>query len=149
MKIYDSVHGFIHMSEIESALIDTEIFQRLRYIHQLGISYMVYPGGTHTRFEHSLGTMHLTSRIFDQVAREEDRPYWKQVLRLAALCHDLGHLPFSHVAEKQLLGSFGHEKWTLKMIKSAYMEPVWEKMEEAYPGWPAAEHVAKFALGEE
>jgi uncharacterized protein len=148
MKIYDTVHGFIHFNEIESLLIDTELFQRLRYIHQLGISYMVYPGGTHTRFEHSLGTMHLASKIFDRVAREEDRDYWKQVVRLAALCHDLGHLPFSHVGEKELLGEEGHEAWTLKMIESPYLAAVWKKMEEVYPGRKARLHVAKFALGE-
>ncbi|NGX46695.1 MAG: Deoxyguanosinetriphosphate triphosphohydrolase-like protein [Chlamydiae bacterium] len=149
MKIYDSVHGFIHFNDLESALIDTEVFQRLRYIHQLGISYMVYPGGTHTRFEHSLGAMHLASQIFDQVGREEDRDYWRQMIRFAALCHDLGHLPFSHVAESRLLGPAGHEKWTLNIIESKYLEPIWEKAREVYPGKPVEQHVAMFALGEE
>jgi HD superfamily phosphohydrolase len=141
MKIYDSVHGFIHFNELESTLIDTEVFQRLRYIHQLGISYMVYPGGTHTRFEHSLGTMHLASKIFDQIGREEDREYWRLVLRLAALCHDLGHLPFSHVAERRLLGPAGHEEWTLKIIESEYLKPIFKNF--------SAQDVAKLALGEE
>ena len=118
MKIYDSVHGFIHFNEIESALIDTEVFQRLHYIHQLGISYMIYPGATHTRFEHSLGTMHIATQIFDQISED---PYWRQIVRLAALCHDLGHLPFSHVAEEVLLGAKGHEEWTLKIIESPYL----------------------------
>ncbi len=149
MKIYDSVHGFIHFNDLESALIDTDVFQRLHYIHQLGISYLVYPGGTHTRFEHSLGTMHLASQIFDQIAPDEERDYWRQIVRLAALCHDLGHLPFSHVAEHRLLGSSGHEEWTLKIIESSYLEPVWEKVKQFYPDRPIVEHVAKCALGEE
>jgi len=149
MKIYDAVHGFIHFNDLESALIDTEVFQRLRYIHQLGISYMVYPGGTHTRFEHSLGTMHLATKIFDQVAREEDRDYFRQMVRLAALCHDLGHLPFSHVAESRLLGSTGHEEWTLKIIESEYLAPIWEEASKLYPGKAVLKHVAMFALGEE
>ncbi len=149
MKIYDSVHGFLHFNELESALIDTEVFQRLRYIHQLGISYMVYPGGTHTRFEHSLGAMHLAGKIFDQIGREEDRVYWQQILHLAALCHDLGHLPFSHVAESRLLGSAGHEEWTLKIIESKYLKPVWEKARSLFPDKPIMEHVGKLALGEE
>ncbi|MDN3506411.1 MAG: HD domain-containing protein [Simkaniaceae bacterium] len=149
MKIYDSVHGFIHFNDLESQLIDTEVFQRLRYIHQLGISYMVYPGGTHTRFEHSLGAMHLASKIFDQIAQEEDREYFRQMVRLAALCHDLGHLPFSHVAESRLLGPAGHEEWTLKIIESEYLEGVWEEAREVFPGRDVLKHVAMFALGEE
>ena len=149
MKIYDAVHGFIHFNALESKLIDTEPFQRLRYIHQLGISYMVYPGGTHTRFEHSLGTMHLGTQIFDQIANDKDRDYWRQILRLAALCHDLGHLPFSHVAESRLLGPNGHEQWTLNVIESDYLAPVWEAASRLFPGFPIAEHVIKLALGEE
>ncbi len=149
MKIYDSVHGFIHFNTLEGALIDTEVFQRLHYIHQLGISYMIYPGASHTRFEHSLGAMHLASQIFDQIALDENKGYWKQILRLAALCHDLGHLPFSHVAEKALLGASGHETWTLKIIESSYLKPVWEKVEGEYPGYSIAEDIAKIALGEE
>lgn len=147
MKIYDSVHGFIHFNELESVLIDTEVFQRLHYIHQLGISYMVYPGATHTRFEHSLGTMHIATQIFDQIGAE-DKEYWRQMVRLAALCHDLGHLPFSHVAEETLLGSHGHEEWTLKIIESTYLEPIWEKVRGAFPDRPIIEHIAKLALGE-
>ncbi len=146
MKIYDSVHGFIHFNELESALIDTEVFQRLHYIHQLGISYMIYPGATHTRFEHSLGTMQIATQIFDHIG---DDPYWRQIVRLAALCHDLGHLPFSHVAEEVLLGPHGHEEWTLKIIESAYLEPVWEKVRGVYPEMPVVEHISKLALGEE
>lgn len=149
MKIFDSVHGFIHFNTLEQELIDHPIFQRLHYIHQLGISYMVYPGGTHTRFEHSLGTMHLATRIFDQIAPKEDQEYFRQIIRFAALCHDLGHLPFSHVAERRLLGPVGHEEWTLKIIESTHLRPIWEKVEKAYPGKTVMMHVAKFALGEE
>src|ERR1700679_1250919 len=119
-KIYDPVHGFIRFNELEKKLIDSFAFQRLHYLHQLGIAYLVYPGATHTRFEHSLGVMELASLIFDRVTAKstfsiapQNYEYWKQILRFAALCHDLGHLPFSHVAEKALLTKGGHEKWTL------------------------------------
>lgn len=139
-KIYDSVHGFIPFDELEKELIDSLPYQRLHYIHQLGIAYLVYPGATHTRFEHSLGVMHLATLIFEKVCKSV-RPdvfhfvprkgsseylYWKRVLRMAALCHDLGHLPFSHVAEKDLLGSEGHEAWTYRIIESSHLAPVWE-----------------------
>lgn len=144
-KIYDAVHGFIPFDEFEKDLIDTLAFQRLHYIHQLGIAYLVYPGATHTRFEHSLGVMHLATLMFEKVCKSirpdvfhfvprkgsSDYLYWKRVIRMAALCHDLGHLPFSHVAEKELLGEFGHEKWTLKIIDSECLEPVWQKLRSA------------------
>lgn len=143
-KIYDSVHGFIHVDEYEKELIDSLPFQRLHYIRQLGIAYLVYPGATHTRFEHSLGVMSLATLMFEKICKSvrpdvfhfvprkgsADFLYWRRVIRMAALCHDLGHLPFSHVAEKDLLGSFGHEYWTLQIIDSSYMQPVWEKLKQ-------------------
>jgi len=144
-KIYDSVHGFIPFDEFEKELIDSLPFQRLHYIHQLGIAYLVYPGATHTRFEHSLGVMALASLMFEKIAKSvrpdvfhfvprkgsSDYLYWRRVLRMAALCHDLGHLPFSHVAETELIGPFGHEQWTLKIIDSPYLKPVWDKLRQA------------------
>jgi HD superfamily phosphohydrolase len=143
-KIYDSIHGFIPFDEYEKELIDTIAFQRLHYIHQLGIAYLVYPGATHTRFEHSLGVMALASLMFEKICKSvrpdvfhfvprkgsADFLYWRRVIRMAALCHDLGHLPFSHVAEIDLLGNEGHESWTLKIIDSSHMEPVWDKLKK-------------------
>jgi uncharacterized protein len=154
-KIYDSVHGFIRFNEVESALIDSLPFQRLHYIHQLGIAFLVYPGATHTRFEHSLGVMELSTRIFDQIISKyapqsevPDYHYWRQVLRFAALCHDLGHLPFSHVAEAAILGEGGHEKWSLKIIKSSYLKPIWEKLEHVFPGKDIVNDIIKLSIGE-
>jgi HD superfamily phosphohydrolase len=144
-KIYDSVHGFIPFDEFEKELIDSLPFQRLHYIHQLGIAYLVYPGATHTRFEHSLGVMALATQMFEKVCKSvrpdvfhfvprkgsHDYLYWRRVLRMAALCHDLGHLPFSHVAENDFLGAPGHESWTLKIIESEHLKPVWDKLKHA------------------
>lgn len=167
-KIYDAVHGFIPFDEFEKELIDSLPFQRLHYIHQLGIAYLVYPGATHTRFEHSLGVMYLATLMFDKICKSV-RPdvfhfvprkgsteylYWRRVLRMAALCHDLGHLPFSHVAEKELLGSCGHEEWTLKIIESNYLLPVWEKLKglpsylQELTGRDLVEDIKKVAIGE-
>ncbi|MES2345468.1 MAG: HD domain-containing protein [Chlamydiota bacterium] len=146
-KIYDSVHGFIRFNEIENALIDSLPFQRLHYLHQLGIAYLVYPGATHTRFEHSLGAMELATRIFDKLAARFDIPkkeYWRQIIRLAALSHDLGHLPFSHVAEKYVLGKEGHEKYTMEIIKSSYLKSIWSMV----PGTNVIDDVIKMAIGE-
>lgn len=154
-KIYDPVHGFIRFNEWEGKLIDSLPFQRLHSLHQLGIAYLVYPGATHTRFEHSLGVMELASRIFDQVASQSpfsqeavDYPYWRQIVRLAALTHDLGHLPFSHVAEKALLGKEGHEKWTMEIIKSSFLSPLWEEMKKHFPGHTIEEDLIKISVGE-
>lgn len=66
-KVFDSVHGFIHLDSLETDLIHTRVFQRLRYIHQLGIAYLVYPGGTHHRYEHSLGVMRLATEIYEHL----------------------------------------------------------------------------------
>lgn len=153
-KIYDAVHGFIHFNEWERELIDSPLFQRLHYLHQLGICYLVYPGGTHTRFEHSLGTMELASRIFDQITlkanyHEPDKDYWRQLLRFGALCHDLGHLPFSHTAEKRLLKGKGHEHWTLEIIKSDELKPFWEKIEKKFKKKDFLKDLLKLSLGEE
>ena len=144
-KIYDSVHRFIHIDQLEELLIQTIPFQRLHSIHQLGVAYFVYPGATHRRFEHSLGVMELASRIYDEIGSKNfshqfndqvppfgsvECRYWRRALRLGALCHDLGHLPFSHVAEKRLLGSKGHEAWTKRIIESPFLEPIWDQLEK-------------------
>lgn len=168
-KIYDSVHGFIPFDEFEKDLIDSLPFQRLHYIHQLGIAYLVYPGATHTRFEHSLGVMYLVSLMFDKICKSvradvfhfvprkgsTDYLYWRRVIRMAALCHDLGHLPFSHVAEKDFLGQLGHETWTLKIIDSPYLKPIWEKLRNV-PTYledlierDIVEDIKKISVGEE
>lgn len=102
LRVRDPVHGFIYYSETEAALIDTPALQRLRGIKQLAFTYLVYPGATHTRFEHSLGVMHVAGRIAEQVGIERDGPEWRRI-RLAALLHDIGHLPFSHAGETATL----------------------------------------------
>jgi HD superfamily phosphohydrolase len=106
--IIDPVHGDIGLSKLETELIDTPTFQRLRGIKQLGFAYTVYPSARHSRFEHSLGVMHIMSRILesfrykDKDAVPEDH-FLKQ--RIAALLHDIGHYPYSHLMEKIDWGS--------------------------------------------
>ncbi len=105
--ILDPVHGMIPITEIELKLISTPIFQRLRNISQLGIASFVYPGATHNRFLHSLGTMHIIDKMLNTLKQENKFEYSEQewlssikIMRLAALLHDCGHLPFSHIFEK-------------------------------------------------
>jgi uncharacterized protein len=140
----DPIHTFISLRTDERKVVDSTPFQRLRHIHQLALTYLVYPGTTHKRFEHSLGVMHLASRIFDVVTAQENifddsvrrvmpdddaKRYWRSVLRVAALCHDLGHLPFSHAAEDQLLPhGYDHEKLTQDIIRCPEMQDIWKSM---------------------
>ena len=66
-RIYDVIHGDIHISNIACAIIDSSYFQRLRYLHQLGVCYLVFPNGDHSRFEHSIGTYYLAGKILDVI----------------------------------------------------------------------------------
>src|SRR5215216_4617520 len=98
-RIRDPIHGFIELTPRERAAADTPIVQRLRSISQLALTYLVYPGARHTRFEHSLGVCHVAGRLADELelpARDA------RTVRLAALLHDIGHGPFSHVSENVL-----------------------------------------------
>lgn len=95
MKIIrDPIHKNIHVSDICIRFIDTPEVQRLRRIKQLGLTYLAYPGATHTRFEHSLGVMYLAD-IFSKNLDEYDQ----KLLKISALLHDVGHSPYSHDSE--------------------------------------------------
>ena len=158
-EIRDPIHVFIHFSDDERRVIDSVPFQRLRHIHQLALTYLVYPGASHKRFEHSLGVMELASKVYDVVTNPElprslldyvpdkspeSRQYWYKVLRMAALCHDLGHLPFSHAAEKDLLPvGWDHERMTREIVLSNEMKQLWGSMEP--PLNPIA--IVKLAVG--
>jgi HD superfamily phosphohydrolase len=155
----DPIHTFISVRTDERRVIDSIPFQRLRNIHQLALTYLVYPGATHKRFEHSLGVMELASRIFDVVTDpqnllyssvreivpdEEGKRYWKSAIRMAALCHDLGHLPFSHAAERELLpAGYDHERLTIDIIRSGEMNQIWTNMTPPL----RADDIAKLAVG--
>ncbi len=156
----DPIHGFIKLDSEERKLVDSRPFQRLRYIHQLALSYLVYPGATHRRFEHSLGVMDVSSRIYDVVTDPENIyhdsvrrlvprrnsdygwSYWRRVLRMAALCHDMGHLPFSHAAEAALLPEgTRHEHLSKAVILSGEMKPIFDELKIR------PDDVAKLAVG--
>src|SRR3974377_953173 len=109
------VHGFITLNEWEREIISQPAFQRLRRIRQLGLTDQVYPGAMHTRFEHSLGVMHVATKLYEGIVErsgpllEHELGYNpdgvrrnKTLVRLAALLHDLGHGPFSHASEELL-----------------------------------------------
>ena len=96
--IKDPVHGYIQISDTEKEIIDSFPFQRLRRIRQLGGAEFVYPGATHTRFEHSLGTMYLANKVVENTnIRKHLTKNEAEAIEIAALLHDVGHGPFSHV----------------------------------------------------
>ena len=137
IRIRDPIHGTLRLSRSEITLIDCPVYQRLRMIKQLGLADLAFPGATHTRYAHGLGTMHIASKMFDQVARQyeleaPDRARLATTVRLAALFHDLGHAPLSHTTEAFMpavrvleLGRWqegagdrraSHEDYTLKLL---------------------------------
>ena len=107
MRILDPIHKYIIFSDLEARIVDSRVFQRLRYIRQLGFAEFSFPGAVHNRFLHSLGVCHLAGRAFDSLfpvknnfLTLEKRKQFKQILRLAALLHDVGHGPLSHTSER-------------------------------------------------
>jgi len=96
LEIRDPIHGFIYREPREKKIVDTKVFQRLRRLKQLALASLVYPGAVHSRFEHSLGSFHIAREVASRLLpNESDR----ELVRLAALLHDIGHGPFSHVSE--------------------------------------------------
>lgn len=95
----DPIHGFVELAGDEIDIVETPVFQRLRGIRQLAFANLVYPGALHTRFGHTLGVFHVTSLLCDVFDFSSDD---RKLVRLAALLHDLGHGPFSHVSEDAL-----------------------------------------------
>lgn len=160
-EVRDPIHVFICLDTDERKILDSRALQRLRHIHQLALTYLVYPGATHCRFEHSLGVMELASRVYDIITQQEnvyhesvrrilpqyesiEHKYWRRVLRMAALCHDIGHLPFSHAAAEELLpDGWDHERITSEIIRSDEMRDIWNGMTVALK----VEDIIKVALG--
>ena len=125
-KIFnDPVYGFISIPyDIVFDIVEHPLFQRLRRIQQLGLSSLVYPGATHSRFHHSLGAMHLMHRALEVLKTKghiitEDEA---QATVLAILMHDLGHGPFSHALEGVLVEGIHHEQISLMMMQLLQQE---------------------------
>ena len=112
--IKDPVHGYVELNLFELRIVDTRVFQRLRRIGQLPLAYLVYPGARHSRFDHSLGSFHLAKEYASHLGLDE---YRSKVVTVAALLHDIGHTPYSHLLESLLLEhGVSHEDISIKFI---------------------------------
>ncbi|MFW9935551.1 MAG: HD domain-containing protein, partial [Candidatus Thorarchaeota archaeon] len=115
--IKDPLYGYVAITPLEKDIIDTRVVQRLRRLRQLAGAEFVYPGANHTRFEHSVGAMHLAGLMADNITEDETEI---QALRLAALLHDVGHGPFSHIFEEILAKKDqNHEDITSWLIRNS------------------------------
>ncbi len=129
-EIRDPVHGYVKMTKVERDLIDSKFVQRLRRIHQLAGSYLVYPGAVHTRFEHVIGTMHVAGQMAESLALSSDISSDQvQEVRIAALLHDVGHGPFSHMYEEVLAEKTGvtHEDISQRIVLETSIRDILEK----------------------
>jgi HD superfamily phosphohydrolase len=117
--INDPVYGFISIpTELVFDLIEHPYFQRLRYIKQLGMTHLVYPGALHTRFHHALGAMHLMKMAIETLRSKghEITPAEEEALTIAILLHDIGHGPFSHALEHTIVKGVSHEDISIMLM---------------------------------
>jgi HD superfamily phosphohydrolase len=154
--IMDPIHGGIQFFDHEKAVIDHPLFQRLRYVMQNDVLFLVFPGATHSRFQHCVGTMHLAGKVFKHIIRRyitdasangaiiesnddlKNIQYFFYCIRLAGLLHDTGHFPFSHEFEKakhitEILRDKG-------VITSLWTECEWKRYYNAIPEELTHEH---------
>ncbi|HSN87512.1 MAG TPA: HD domain-containing protein [Thermoanaerobaculia bacterium] len=134
LSLRDPVHGFVRADALEAALINSRPVQRLRFIHQLGFTFLVFPGAEHSRFSHVLGAMHLAGRVYDALCTKSEgllpggaRAPERRLARVAALLHDLGHAPFSHSAEDLFEGGIDHEDMTRRLLSTPEIEEIFAR----------------------
>lgn len=109
--------------------------QRLRFIRQLGLTFLIFPGAEHSRFSHVLGTMHLAGRVYDAIAAKSDGrlstdPLCRErrLVRAAALLHDIGHAPYSHCAEDLFDGGIDHEEMSRRLMATREIEDIFDRL---------------------
>ena len=138
------VHGFVALNDWERQIIEEPAYQRLRRIRQLAWTDQVYPGAMHNRFEHSLGVMHIAGLIYDAIYRNSEKVLHdelgydeqgvkrnRQLVRFAALLHDVGHSPFSHASEDLFPNQDGglkyeHEQYSAAIVRGPLREAIEE-----------------------
>jgi uncharacterized protein len=134
LSLRDPIHGFVRADPLESALVNSRPVQRLRFIHQLGFTFLVFPGAEHSRFGHVLGAMHLAGRVYDALATKGAgvlplgaHSCERRLARSAALLHDVGHAPFSHSAEDLFATGIDHEEMTRRLLRLPEIEEIFAR----------------------
>lgn len=127
--VYDNVHGNIYLDPLALKFIDTEQFQRLRDLKQLGMVHMVYPGAVHSRFEHSLGVYSLAGAAIHKLKNQQGPElgidhFDIQTVKLAGLLHDLGHGPFSHLFEREFLPMVNGSEWSHEQMSAEMIDHI-------------------------
>lgn len=157
MILRDAVHGLVAFESEEDAivprLLDTREVQRLRRIRQLGLTSLAYPGAEHSRFSHALGAAHVMKLLLARLRQIDcDLPFWQRVTSerardavAAALLHDVGHGPLSHLFESAMPGAVAHEEWTVRILMDPSSE-VHRTLAADDPGLPR--RVADLIRGE-
>ncbi|MCB9027326.1 MAG: HD domain-containing protein [Bdellovibrionaceae bacterium] len=125
--IFDNIHGYITLNRVEARILETLYYQRLRWIRQLGFSFYVFPGATHTRHAHALGVLHVMDKVLKSIGKsvteeklfnpkiKDESTLFHRTMRLAAMLHDIGTLPFSHTIE---LAYINHWRQQVKKSKT-------------------------------
>ncbi len=126
MIIRDAIHGSIEFNELEEKIINHPLLQRLRRVRQLSQVHLVYPSALHTRFEHSLGSMHLTGKLASRLRFDAGQT---KLVRLAALLHDVGHGAFSHTSDTMLTKLTGktHEQRGIDTVRKSELAGILEE----------------------
>jgi|TARA_B100002003_G_scaffold100401_1_gene93489 hypothetical protein len=126
-EIRDPIHGYVYIEDDEKDIIDNPIFQRLRRIRQLSGAHITYPGAQHTRFDHSIGAMHLAKLAASRLTHIIDlKPEQIGEIKMSALLHDIGHGPFSHLFEEVLAErrNISHEDLTKRVIQETELKDI-------------------------
>jgi HD superfamily phosphohydrolase len=156
MILRDPVHGLVSFETAETTivprLLETAEVQRLRRIHQLGLASLAYPGAVHSRFAHAVGTAHVMQLLIARLrGLHQELPYWQRLTSeiardavAAALLHDLGHGPFSHLFEEAVPRGPRHEEWTERIVLDPSTE-VFRVLSQTDAGMPA--RVARLVRG--
>lgn len=115
--VYDPIHGHMTFAKEMWSIIDTPHFQRLRKLKQLALVYLIFPGATHTRFEHSLGVGFLSNRVVSSLLSSKhhlspEDLFHINAVTMAGLCHDIGHGPFSHLFDNVIKDVAPHIEWS-------------------------------------
>ncbi len=123
LALRDPIHDYIHLDDLEAAVLQSRPMQRLRSVRQLGLANLVFPGAEHSRFSHVLGAMELAGKMYDVLAERkpdllerDPRSPLRRNVRLAALLHDIGHAPFSHSSEELFEEGIDHEQMTEHLL---------------------------------